>query len=367
MSLQHHEAAVIHKQVSFSQYNDPMSFSIATLTDLLSIQISWQDLVKQSATHKIFLHPIYQQTWWEALGQGKLKVITVRDHRQQLVGLAPLFVHEHRLGFVGCKDVTDYLDFIVHSEYQAEVYTLLARALVDLIDEEQIIEAEFCSIPASSPTLQQLPELLLSLRPNLKVNIQQQDVCPQIDLPANFDQYLTSLDRKQRHEVKRKIRKLRLEAEYRMEIVTDIDPSFNPIKVFIHLHQLSSPDKYNFWHDQHRQFFEKLLPRFAQEGWLKLFFLHIDRWLENSLGLPLPTQPIAAMLIFDYDHVYNLYNSGYDPQYRQLSTGQVLTSLTIQHAIENQKTVYDFLRGNEEYKLRLGGKPEAVFDLKIHN
>jgi len=107
------------------------------------------------------------------------------------------------------------------------------------------------------------------------------------------------------------------------------------------------------------------LPRFAEQGWLKLFFLHIDHWLENSFDLPMPTQPIAAMLIFDYDGVYNLYNSGYDPRYRQLSAGQVLTTLTIQHAVENQKTVYDFLRGDEEYKFRLGGKPEAVFDLKI--
>jgi len=107
------------------------------------------------------------------------------------------------------------------------------------------------------------------------------------------------------------------------------------------------------------------LPRFAEQGWLKLFFLHIDHWLENSFDLPMPTQPIAAMLIFDYNGVYNLYNSGYDPQYRQLSAGQVLTTLTIQHAIENKKTIYDFLRGNEEYKFRLGGKPEAVMDLKI--
>ncbi len=342
-----------------------MSFQIKVVSGFRSIYHEWVALLSHAIIHQIFLHPLYQQTWWQTLGQGELKIITIRDEGGQLVGLAPLFINEHRLGFVGCKDVTDYLDFIVDRDHQIAVYQQLAHALIDLIDKEQIVEAEFCSIPARSPTLKYLPNLLTSLRPSLEVNTQQQDVCPQIALPESFDQYLASLDRKQRHEVKRKIRKLGLEAEYRIEVVTEIDPSLDPVEVFIYLHQLSSPNKRDFWHDQHRQFFEKLLPRFAQKGWLKLFFLHLDRWLENSFDLPLPTQPIAAMLIFDYNQIYNLYNSGYDPQYRQLSTGQVLTALTIQHAIDNRKMTYDFLRGGEDYKFRLGGKPEAVFDLKI--
>jgi len=71
------------------------------------------------------------------------------------------------------------------------------------------------------------------------------------------------------------------------------------------------------------------------------------------------------MLIFDYGGHYDLYNSGFNPDFSSLSPGQVLTAYTIKDAIENGRTLYDFLRGNEEYKFRLGGIPKPIYDLSF--
>ena len=351
------------------RYTSAMDTQVTIVRDFDSIRERWVELLTHAVTNKVFLHPVYQQTWWETIGQGELEIITV-EQGGELVGIAPFFIHEQTLRFVGCKDVTDYLDIIVHPGHQQAVYVAVVEHLVSLFHSGRITQLELCSIPQSSPTLDQLPSLLRQQLPMTQTEITQQDVCPQIKLPSTFEEYLTSLDRKQRHEVRRKWRKLENEAEIRFTCVSDLShatQSSDAVQTFIRLHQLSTPDKHDFWNDHHRAFFEALLPKFAQAGWLKLFFLEITDWRENTLDLPLPTGPVAAMLVFDYDNTYNLYNSGYDPAYAKLSTGQVLTSYTIQHAVEAGRTMYDFLRGDEEYKFRLGGIPLPVMDIQTKN
>jgi CelD/BcsL family acetyltransferase involved in cellulose biosynthesis len=37
----------------------------------------------------------------------------------------------------------------------------------------------------------------------------------------------------------------------------------------------------------------------------------------------------------------------------------------IQHAIENKRAVFDFLRGDEDYKYRLGGQDTRLYRLHI--
>ena len=93
----------------------------------------------------------------------------------------------------------------------------------------------------------------------------------------------------------------------------------------------------------------------AQQGWLKLFFLKVEN------------KRVASMLLFDYADEYELYNSGFEPSsYPQVGTGATLTAFTIKDAIENGKKKYDFLRGGEQYKYRLGGVKAEVFDIAIN-
>lgn len=331
-----------------------------------TIEREWSELLPFAVTQKVFLEPLYQKTWWETLGEGKLTIITVRNDQNTLVGVAPLFIHQNHLGFVGCKDVSDYLDFIVHQEFQTQVYAELVDQICQLVTTHQIKSAEFCSIPHDSPTLELLPDQLQRLLPAIDVQIAVQDVCPQIQLPNSYEEYLSSLDRKQRHEVKRKRRKLESEANVTFACLTTENEVTPALDTFTQLHQLSSQSKREFWTEHHLRFFAKLLPRFAQAGWLKLFLLELPAWKLNSFDLPLPAKPIATMLVFDYDQTYNLYNSGFDPKYSQLSVGQVLTAHTIEQAITDGCSLYDFLRGDESYKFRLGGQPKAVHDVSIH-
>jgi CelD/BcsL family acetyltransferase involved in cellulose biosynthesis len=92
-----------------------------------------------------------------------------------------------------------------------------------------------------------------------------------------------------------------------------------------------------------------------EKGWLQLSFLTI-----NGVAA-------ATYLNFDYKRHILVYNSGLLPGgYGHLSPGIVLLAHNIRYAIETKHNVFDFLRGSESYKYRLGGRDKAVFMLKAH-
>ena len=184
--------------------------------------------------------------------------------------------------------------------------------------------------------------------------IRQQDVCPVITLPPSWDDYLAGINKKQRHEIRRKMRKIEREAETEWYVVESEAEVSAAMAVFIDLHQKSTQDKEDFWNENMVAFFNAIAIETARAGWLKLYFIRV-----NGVNA-------AAMLCFDFNNEFLLYNSSYDPaQFFELSPGNVLTSYTIQHAISLGRARYDFLRGDEVYKFRFGAEPEPVFDLSI--
>jgi CelD/BcsL family acetyltransferase involved in cellulose biosynthesis len=90
-----------------------------------------------------------------------------------------------------------------------------------------------------------------------------------------------------------------------------------------------------------------------KRGWLQLNFLVVN------------DTPVATYLNFDYNDHILVYNSGLDPaEYGHLSPGIVLLAYTIEHAIELKRDVFDFLRGDEQYKYRMGGTDTSVMNLR---
>ena len=91
----------------------------------------------------------------------------------------------------------------------------------------------------------------------------------------------------------------------------------------------------------------------ASEDLLRLFFMEMD------------DLPVAASLCFDYNGARMLYNSGHDPEYRYYSVGLLLHSLCLRDALEKGYRYFDFLRGNEPYKYRLGGTDHRLYRISL--
>jgi len=91
----------------------------------------------------------------------------------------------------------------------------------------------------------------------------------------------------------------------------------------------------------------------AQAGLLRLGLLELNAF------------PVAAVLCFDYNNTVFLYNNGYDPQYSFLSVGLLSKVLCIKDSVERGRSTFDFLKGAEEYKHRLGGKEITLYACQI--
>ncbi len=318
----------------------------------------WDALVQRSTNRLLFLSWAWQSTWWASYQAGALWIVTCRTDEGALIGIAPWFIEtrttddggaERVLRTIGCVDVTDYLDLIVDAHYHESIIAELAAFLA--AHQDAYTRINLCNLQAESPTLARLSQSLGAV--GYSVETVQQEVCPHIVLPASFEGYLESLDKKQRHELRRKIRRMDGETVQHLVVsdAADLDPH---IDRFIDLMRASHPDKAVFLEDErHIAFFRAMLPAIARCGWLRLSFLLVE-------GVA-----CAVYCHFDYDGQILVYNSGLDPQKNtHLSPGIVLLCYDIQWAIENGRTIFDFLRGNENYKYRMGAVDRVIFKLR---
>ena len=188
------------------------------------------------------------------------------------------------------------------------------------------------------------------------LNVEREDVCPVVTLPAvdDIEVYLATLGKKQRHEIRRKVR--RAEAAGPIALTESTDPLAD-LEIFIDLHQKRWGDDGLFpptpGGDQSRVFIHRLFELFGPDGGLGLTFLTVgDRRIAAGIHLETPN-----CLMF--------YNAGIDPDSRDLSPGVVMTYAYIRRALERGLRRFDFLRGDEPYKYEWGAVDEPVQRLLV--
>ena len=312
----------------------------------------WNELVNRSTGNRIFSTWEWHATWWDAYQPGQLWVITCRNDDNQLVGIAPLFISpttgtERAVSIIGCKEVTDYLDLIVDKNHADSVLDSFATYFSE--NSDQFDRLEFCNLPEDSVSYTLLPEILE--QSGFSSQLEHEDVCPVVKLPDSWPDYLAMLDKKQRHELRRKLRRAYNSSDW--YIVDSQHDLAEEMGHFFTMMAASAPDKAMFLEESsNREFFEKITAVFMEKGWLQLCFLTVDG------------ERAATYLNFDYNGEILVYNSGLNQEeYGHLSPGIILLAHNIQHAIETGHHTFDFLQGDETYKYYMGGKDRAVFNL----
>ncbi len=339
-------ATISGGSVKLTAYSDESVFD--------QLQPEWDDLLHRSTSDLIFLTWEWQSTWWKAYRGEQLWVVTCRDDAGHLVGIGSWFI-EHANGervvrTIGCVDVTDYVDVITDPAHIDEVYSAFAAFLREQRDAYDRIN--LCNIQEVSPTLARFPAQLEAQ--GFTVELELQEVCPVIHLPDSWEGYLEQLDKKQRHELRRKIRRAESEAQVQWYVVGPEHEIDVEVEKFLTLMRASHPEKAKFLDNpKNLDFFKTVVPLMHRCGWLKMSFLVING------------TPSAAYCDFDYNGRILVYNSGLLPQENaHLSPGIVLLCRNISDAIADGRTVFDFLRGNETYKYRMGAGDTKVFKLK---
>ncbi len=322
-----------------------------------ALKPEWNDLLHRSVTDVIFLTWEWQSTWWDIYRAGELFVVEVRTDAGKLAGIAPWFIEhtngERVLRTIGCVDVTDYVDTIVDQQAVTSVQIALADCLAQ--HQARFDRVNLCNIPEASPTYQFMPDLLRQRC--FDSDLVLQEVCPVIHLPSGWEEYLSMLDKKQRHELRRKVRRAENEADIAYEVFGGMGVpetlTDDLLGGFLSLMGASQPAKAAFLEvEANQRFLTAILQTTAQHGWLRLSFLRCNGELA------------AAYADFIYGGQVQVYNSGLAPDIApHLSLGIVLLTYNIQSAIEYGIQVFNFLRGNETYKYRMGATDTRIYKL----
>src|SRR6185369_14078120 len=173
---------------------------------------TWNTLVEQSIADTPFSRYEYLSEWWLTRGGGEWKhaelVLVSATENDQLIGIAPLFIEEYdgqqALMLVGSIEISDYLDLIVRevdlSRFLSELIDFLASAVAD-----HWSALDWYNLPDDSLTL-----VALQTDSEKRGWGYHQEIyrpTPRIALNGSFEEYLSRIDKKQRHEIKRKMRR----------------------------------------------------------------------------------------------------------------------------------------------------------------
>jgi CelD/BcsL family acetyltransferase involved in cellulose biosynthesis len=339
---------------------------VTTLAEFEALAQPWNALLEQARSDNIFLTWEWLYTWTKHyLGERSLRIILVYDARDRLVGIAPFYIRQtssygllrlREMRFLGAEGVASlYLDVIVSKARKRPVLEHIYNHLHgDLNGSWDILTLS--EIPAESPTI----DFWASLNGDSgKVaEIVDTTASPLITL-SNLDDFLQSLSRNGRYNVRRKRRRLERFGQIAYERASSTEDIVKALESFIELHRM----------------------RWAQRAPVGTFgsqrFLSFHRDIVSVLGdkdrvrfdfLRLNGEAIAGIYGYSYNGRYFFYLPGFNPTVcPQASPGILLLVHCIEQAIAEGHKEFDLLRGIADYKMAWANSLRRTITLRHYN
>lgn len=301
---------------------------------------AWQSLLSRTYDNRVFLTPTFLAVWSKHFGDAETHLMATRDG-DDVLAILPLQTADaggkRVVTLLGNPEVMDYMDALAERDRAPGLLSKLWERSLEDIAWDCI---ELRHVPSASPLIPALQGALAGR--GIKLEVENDNVCPVAVLCSDWDGYLQTLSKKQRHEIRRKLRRAQEGVEWEWRTSQNEADLARDLPIFFRLHEASARDKARFMTPRMRAFFEDLSAAFLAKGMLRLSVFRRE-------GVD-----IAATMSFLYRDRYLLYNSGYDPAYAAHSPGIAAAAHAIQDAISEKAAVFDFLSGDESYKYQLG-------------
>ncbi len=333
-----------------------MALDTRTLTDERCFDLpEWRGLLALDPHRHVFATPEWHRVWWDEFGSERDLFVLTLERDGEVMGIAPLCRQMEQgrrvLRFIGGVELTDYLGPICAPEDRNEVAATLVHWLETTEVEWDEFDAHNLPVPFG------FADVLADHvdRGSLGFAVDQQETSAILLLPDDWDAYLMMLRSKERHELKRKQRRLAREHPDSTIRAFSMDSLDKDLRLFVEMHRGTEGHKGHFMKPEIATFFERVAHAFAPLGWLRLDFLEVEG------------RPVASSFGFELDKTVYLYNSAYEPDASRISPGLMLVSSLLEDCIARGLERFDFLRGPERYKYQLGAGAVPLHNLRVFN
>lgn len=294
-----------------------------------SLQGSWRDLAADIANATPFQTWEWHDSWFRFFGRTKKPYLLGAYEGKDMVGLYPL-ARKAGAWYVLRSSGTgpsDYLHPLIRPGYEAQVESHFADHLANQKDYSLV-------------DLHQLRDDLSHLRVPGEIELEQ-GTCLVLDLPKTYDDYLATLGKSLRYDVRKLDKSLFSEGRAKIELVDEsnigkgLDILFEQHKKRWRKRGLpgaflgKTQDFHHYWGKQA-----------VRNKWLQLGILSLDG------------DPIGAIYGMSMRDTAFFYQAGFDPVHKAASPGTLLVASLIRQSISEGRKHFDFLRGDEPYKRR---------------
>ncbi len=314
--------------------------------------MEWRALLRKHPQSTPFQSPDWLAPQLRAAVRGGRLRLLVVCRRDRLAGVLPL--HEPEPGMLETpgEHFSDYLDPLMCPKDPIPCWRAMLSALRRLPGEpvRKIVLRRF---RPSGGLIASLGDL--AGQEGYAFKVEDEEPVVQVPLPATWEDYLMDLPQRQRKEVRRHLKRAAEDVGARLVVSTTLAEAKQDAQRIAELMRASGGQKGR----KARWVIGPHLRLCAEELFVQGRLRTYTVYMREKLAAGLVAFPTGSTLMG--------FATAYDPEFQHWSPGMVLMSLAIRDAIDRGQTVFDLMRGREEYKYRLGGVDVPLHRLVIGN
>jgi CelD/BcsL family acetyltransferase involved in cellulose biosynthesis len=345
MSARRAEASTLPRAECSDSRQDPIEVeTFDAISNIPLLAEEWSALVDRVSGGP-FLRPEWIDAWWRAFGTGQLELLIAR-RAGRLVGIAPLC---RRYGAIRSLSNWHTPSFGFLSD-DAQIESALAetsvartrrRTTLSFLDREGGTLAS-CLAHGEAAGFRVLTRTLMR--------------SPYLEIAGDWASYEGNLKTSFRRDLARRLRRLHEQGRVSFEIFDGRDRLDELLTEGFAVEASSWKGRGGtavVTHSRTRQFYWDIARWAANEGWLRLAFLRLDGY------------PLAFHFGLEAGGVYYPLKGGYDPRFSMFSPGSLMIQFTLEHAFSTGLRRYEFLGGDEPYKLVWSGSCRSIVLLHL--
>ena len=308
----------------------------------------WDDLLTASDQQAYFLRWHWTKLWWThfAPPDSRLHLISCRDSEGTLVGLAPFYWRQRRIGavpfvreivFLGMGielKTSEHLDVIARRGFERMVAQQVAAVLHRSQDWDRLW---LWQVPSQSRVLHHLHQAL-----GARTQVTPCDRAPYIDTTVGWAAFKQGFGRSMRRNVEYYPRRLfKTYPNARFSHVTtqqDLEPALDAL-VSLHRAWWRSRGEVGAFDPSFEEFLRQAARQSLAKGQLRLWTVSIEGRIE------------AALIGFLDNGMLHYFQKGINPAFAKDDLGTALLALSIRDCFDDPGiTGFDFMGGGAPYK-----------------